>query len=309
MLRESLIQQIFTPENSPYPATMGKYDTHFYQSDFKDGVPLKGNGQFWDMGETVPGRGEKTKDSCGFELGYYQCPDCREVSRELWTENCSKAQCPVCFTHWIKRRTKDSSERLLQIDALLTMPCKHIVLSPPSDWRGKGLSKVLKLLGLKGGALVRHPWRFRDKETGLMIAWKNCDINPTSELAIPSVAVRSLHFHILGFGYTMQSDKFHVLTGWIYKNKGVRKDKAIPRTMAYLISHAGVHGRKQTVRWYGIIANNKLTVTKRTELEAKLCSICDLEMDKYQYYHGEPIKVENKRLVRYKFYKFKEWPF
>ena len=290
--------------------------TNFYQSDLKDGVGLQGNQQFWDMGETVAGRGEKTKDSCGFELGYYKCSNdlCGTYrttgKRQIvqWTENCSKAQCPVCYSHWIKRRTKVSSERLIQVDKMLRIPCKHIVLSPPKDWNGKGLGKVLKLLGLKGGALVRHPWRFRDKETGLMIAWKNCDINPTSERAIPSVTVRSLHFHILGFGFLMHADKFFEKTGWVYKNKGQRTEKDIPRTMAYLISHTGVHGRKQTVRWYGIIANNKLTVTKHSELEAKPCPTCGDEMDKYQYYLGEPVKVENKRLVRYKYYKFKEWP-
>jgi len=313
-----LVENTQTLQDShSYPATMGKYHTNFYQSDLTNGTPLQGNQQFWDMGETVAGRGEKTKDDCGFELGYYECSNdlCGTYRKtgtrqiEQWTKNCSKAQCPVCFKHWIKRRTKVSSERLIQVDKMLQIPCKHIVLSPPEDWNGKGLTRVLKLLGLRGGALVRHPWRFRDKQTGLMIAWKNCDINPTSELAIPSVAVRSLHFHILGFGFLLQSDKFNKLSnGWVYKNKGKRTERDIPRTMAYLISHAGVHGRKQTVRWYGIIANNKLTVTKHTELEAKRCPVCDDEMNKYQYYLGESVKVENKRLVRYKYYKFKEWP-
>jgi len=299
-----------------YPATMGKYHTNFYQSTLENGVGLQSNQQFWDMGETVAGRGEKTKDSCGFELGYYECSNdrcptyletgVREI--EKWTENCSKAQCPVCYTHWIKRRTKVSSERLIQINDMLRIPCKHFVLSPPPDWDGKGLSKILKLLGVKGCALVRHPWRFRDKQTGLMIAWKNCDINPSSELAIPSIAVRSLHYHGLGFGFLMQSDTFYELTGWVIKNKGKRTSRDIPRTMAYLVSHAGVHGRKQTVRWFGFMANNKLTVTKKTELEAKHCPVCDCDMDKYQYYLGEPVKVENTRLVRYKFYRFKEWP-
>lgn len=287
---------------------MGKYiDIKYPQSDFTDGTPLNA-GQFWDMGETVAGRGHRTDPSCGFEIGYFECPSCGDPSRELWKKNCSKAQCPICFSTWIKRRTKVSSERLIQVDKILRIPCKHVVLSPPDNWDGKGLSKILKILGLRGGALVRHPWRFRDKETGLMIAWKNADINPTSELAIPSVAVRSLHFHILGFGFLMQSDKFYELTGWIYKNKGTRKEKDIPRTMAYLISHAGICGRKQTVRWYGIIANNKLTVTRTQEYEAKRCPICDQEMDKYQFYDGQPVKVENRQLVRYKNYKFKEWP-
>ena len=276
------------------------------------------DGSFWDLGETVAGRGTKTDGMCGEEIGYFECSNnsCPSKTktgkrhREAWKKNCSKAQCPECYTNWIKRRTKESSERLIQVDAILRIPCKHIVLSPPSDWNGKGLSKILKLLGLRGGALVRHPWRFRDKQTGLMIAWKNCDINPNSELAIPSVAVRSLHFHILGFGFLMQSDKFHeVSKGWIYKNKGKRTDKDIPRTMAYLISHAGIAGRMQTVRWYGIIANNKLTVTKTQEYEAKKCPLCENDMDKYQFYEGEPVKVENKQLVRYKYYKFKEWPF
>jgi hypothetical protein len=298
-------------KSASYPATMGKYH---YQGDFSEGTPLAGNRQFWDMGETVAGRGVQTKDDCGAAIGFYECSNdqcptylatgSRQI--EAWTNNCSKAQCPVCFKHWIKRRTKVSSERLLQVDRMLPMPCKHIVLSPPRDWDGKGLSKILKLLGVRGGAVVRHPWRFRDKQTGLMIAWKDCDINPISELAIPSVAVRSLHYHILGFGFLVSSDKFYESTGWVYKNRGKRSGNSIPRTMAYLLSHAGVHGRKQTVRWFGIIANNKLSVTVKMALEAKCCPACGSDMDKYQYYFNEPVKVENRRLTRYKYYRFKE---
>ncbi len=273
---------------------------------------------FEDQGSFIPGRGVRTTNRCGNVLGFYKCPTCGEVDN--WKYQCSKAVCPDCFGSWILRRSRESGNRLEQIALMLGKSPRHIILSPPPDWDGsrKSLYRVLGVLGVRGGLFIEHPWRFREKATDAYLAWKLCDINPSSEAKVPSYAVRSFHIHMLVFGFLLQADHFYDQTGWVYKNKGTRdavryqakkarKDGPIYRTLKYILSHTGIKGRKQTVTWFGICANNKVNVDIVPDYLAKLCPLCDSEMDKFQLLEGEPVRVENKQKVRFKFYRFKEW--
>jgi len=165
---------------------------------------------------------------------------------------------------------------------------------------------MAKLAGITGGCKIYHAWRFREKATGQAIAWKRTDINPVSEERVPSYGIESNHWHILGWGYLKPSDEFYEEShGWTYKNLGERKDKEMFATLYYQLSHSTIDGRKQTLTWFGIAANNKLLTTIEVDYKAKLCPICKAEMEKFQYYCGESIKVENRQKVRYKHYKFK----
>lgn len=288
-----------------YPATMGKYDLERVVQPIWKGDVL----EFRDVRErTVPGRGQTTSSKCGQEIGFYACPDCGEI--EKWTHNCSKAECQVCSGHWLKRRTRESGRRLKQIAKLLHRAPYHITLSAGSDWDGstKQVLKMLRMIGIVGGCKLFHAWRFREKSTGQPIAWKRTDINPCSEEKVPSYGLESPHWHILGWidwSRLMKSDEFQKRTGWVYRNHGKREGKEIYRTLGYQLSHVTLDGRKQTVTWFGITANNKLVTDVVEEYQAKLCPKCRIPMVKYQYYYGEPVKVENRQRVRMKYYRFK----
>ena len=299
-----------------YPATMGKYDTQIQSiqcmqsrlKDFSPGAELEfhaDGSQFKSVGLTLPRRGKITKKNCGQELGYYQCPTCEPAKIEKWVRNCSKAECPVCGSKWLKRRTSDSGDRLEQISKLLRRDPKHVVFSPPRGWNGKGLTRILRKAGLVGGLKVSHPWRFQDKITGEPISWKQCDLNPDSEFNIPSVAILSPHVHVMGFGFLMAADKFFESTGWVYKNLGTRRKKSLYGTLGYILSHVGIGQRKQTVTWFGICANNQMRYSVIERYEGKHCPICDSEMLKFQFYHGDSVRVEPTQKVRYKFYRFR----
>lgn len=303
------IDELDELDQVPYPATMGKYDTQTQtrMSDFTgSSFELHDDGsRFKSMGMTLPRHGKITKESCGHELGYYQCPTCEPAVIEKWIQNCSKAECPVCGSKWLKRRTSDSGDRLEQISKLLRRDPKHVLFSPPPDWNGKGLTRILRIAGLVGGLKVEHPWRFRDRITGEPISWKQCDLNPDSKFNTPSIAIPSLHFHIMGFGYLVAADKFFKKTGWVYKNKGTRRKNSLYGTLGYLLSHTGIAPRKQTVTWFGICANNQMRHSIIERYEGKRCPVCGSEMLKFQFYHGEPVRVEGTQKVRYKFYRFK----
>jgi len=297
--------------SSSYPATMGKYDIRNQTrlKEFSPGASLEyqiDGSQFQSVGLTLPRRGKVTNKNCGQEIGYYQSPTCEPVIIEKWVRNCSKAECPVCGSKWLKRRTSDSGDRLEQVSKLLRRDPKHVVFSPPRGWNGKGLTRILRKAGLVGGLKVSHPWRFHDKITGESISWKQCDLNPESEAQVPSRAIVSQHFHIMGFGFLVNADKFFKRTGWIYKNKGTRRKSSLYGTLGYMLSHAGIGLRKQTVTWFGCCSNNQMRHSIIERYEGKHCPICGNEMLKFQFYHGEPVRVEATQKVRYKFYRFKE---
>lgn len=285
-----------------YPATMGKY----ILEKLVQPVWLDDALEFFDShGRTVPGRGKKTSNKCGGVIGFYQCPQDGYV--EEWTHNCSKSTCPICYKNWLKRRTQDSGRRLKQISELLHRAPNHIVLSPPKNFRGskQEFFKAIKAAGIIGGCKIFHAWRFRSKATGQPIAWKRTDINPNSEEKVPSYGIDAPHWHILGWGYLKNAKLFHQETGWVYKNLGTRNGDHLYRTLYYQLSHATIDARKQSLTWFGIVANNKLVTDVKTEYQAKLCPHCGTEMKKYQYYAWEPIEVENKQKVRMKYYRFK----
>ncbi|GAG78328.1 unnamed protein product, partial [marine sediment metagenome] len=92
-----------------------------------------------------------------------------------------------------------------------------------------------------------------------------------------------------------------------YDGKSTRSGP-IYDTIAYLLSHTAIDGRKQTVRWIGILSNNKMEVT-RTEatFEYKECPVCGKEMHKFRVRDGVTTEVNNEKKVRYKYYKFREF--
>ena len=289
-----------TKQLTLYSATMGKYDLIKSENP-----PSSKHVQYSNqLGQTVPSRGTVTSERCGDVIGFFRC-SCGHS--ENWTVNCGKAECPVCHKNWLERRTKDSGRRLSQISKLLHIAPYHLILSPPNGWTGsrRELIKMAKKAGVVGGLMIYHPWRFRKLSDDSPVSWKNCDINPRSEKKIPSYGKYSPHVHILGWGYLMKSNDFYRKTGWFYKNRGNRPGKEMYATLYYQLSHSVIDGRKQSLSWFGITANNKLLVTIEERYLAKLCPICQQPMDKFQYYEATFIEVDNLRKTRLRNYKFK----
>lgn len=291
-----------TRQATLYSATMGKYELDLVESACEDVI----HPRFSNVdGQTVPGRGKVTGHKCGLQLGFFQCPQDGYV--DGWYYNCGRAGCPVCFRHWLARRTKDSGRRLNQIANLLHIAPSHIIISPPPNWKGskQEIIKMAKKAGIVGGLIIYHPWRFRRLDNDEPISWKRCNINPLSEEKIPSYGVYSPHWHILGWGVLVKSNIFYHQTKWFYKNRGRRPNKQAYATLYYQLSHSVIDGRRQSLTWFGITANNKLTVDVEERYIAKLCPWCQTPMRKYQHYYSTEIEVDNKRKVRFKNYKFK----
>ncbi len=95
----------------------------------------------------------------------------------------------------------------------------HVIVSP--SWNDKFKSfddlknkarKLINQAGIEGGLMIYHPFSL-DKKTGQWI------VRP--------------HFHILGFGWVVDTKKISDSDGWVIKNKGLRD--SLHSTISYLM--------------------------------------------------------------------------
>jgi len=112
------------------------------------------------------------------------------------------------------------------------------------------LYKLAKKCGLYGGCAIFHPFR----ENEATARW-----------------YFSPHFHVIGFGWIRFTRSIYEKTGWVIKNKGIRK--TVHGTLLYQLSHAGIHPEHHVVTWWGRLSYNKLKVDPLPEIKP-VCPLC-----------------------------------
>jgi hypothetical protein len=118
---------------------------------------------------------------------------------------------------------------------------RHLVFSPPQDGRAtrKDFARVVRTWarGDYGGVVVYHPARKKHVDDGSACEEKKCPRGHVWE--------RGPHWHYVGYGYFEYSDIIFEKTGWVltdidYKHPSNKAFRKIDKTMAYLLSHAGL---------------------------------------------------------------------
>ena len=164
--------------------------------------------------------------------------------------SCFRAKCEYCWLEkWLARESSRATQKIenyiqvfkhLQFARSPNLQRKylnpiHVIVSP--SWNDKFKSfdylknKVRKLInqaGIEGGMMIYHPFSL-DKKTGQWI------VRP--------------HFHILGFGWVVNTKKISDSEGWVIKNKGLRN--SLHSTIYYQLSHAGVSDGVHAITWFG----------------------------------------------------------
>jgi len=111
----------------------------------------------------------------------------------------------------------------------------HVIVSP--SWNDKFMRfdllkdkarELIKRAGIEGGLMIYHPFAF-DKKSGQWV------VRP--------------HFHVVGFGWVVNTKKISDSDGWVIKNKGLRDN--LHSTIYYQLSHAGVSDGVQSITWFG----------------------------------------------------------
>jgi len=242
---------------------------------------------------------DAAKATCGKPVGVaLACKSKTEDSASVLVKNCHSRGCPICFrTGWAGRQARAASDKLIaggdlyeRVGESLGRGVRHIVFSPDQDSTVervrtvegfediyRELHEVVQYAGLNGYMVVFHPFR---------------QVKDWRGEKIPGRWYESPHFHVLGYGWLMKSDRFNEATGWIYYNVDsedgkVRDRDEIRGTIKYLLTHAGIsYGPKrfQVVRWAKMIANCKMGRKKYSKITDKpvKCECCETDLHRYE---------------------------
>lgn len=287
------------------------------------------------------------KENCGQVYAVLWCSTCNP-GKDTWAgekkHSCNNRLCPQCSRDWLHRQSEEISDRLSQLRAAVGYPARHIIFSPdpemiyqPIKWLRKECYRLMDLAGVVGSLVVMHLWRFRDLE-GQEIAWKWCSLNPEAqtnidkqnklfednhskysapyEKPVPCRRFYYPHFHVLGWGWLMDSDEFHKISGgWIYKNKSDtekslrRTKKEFYTTARYMLSHAGIKKRAMTYVYRGFAHYSKWDIASEwSDIEPMECKKCETQLTqinlKKDGTHGTEEPAET--VVRHRLYDWKQ---
>lgn len=204
----------------------------------------------------------------------------------LFSRTCFRAECPTCYEAWVGKLAGRVEHRILKFIQENSPRSKaiHFIASvPKSDWglldagkypelRRKAY-KLSMLVGLRGGCIIFHPWRYACLECGSekLEGRKTCPKCGSGSFSW----YLSPHFHMIGLGWIDGVERVYQDTGWVLKNLGVRE--SIFRTAQYALSHCGIHDSHHTVVWFGVMGYRNY---KAPKLKAKKpeCPICDRQL-------------------------------
>lgn len=81
----------------------------------------------------------------------------------------------------------------------------------------------------------------------------------------------SLHFHLIGYGWIVNTKGIYYESSWVVKNHRIRK--SVGATAYHQLSHAGVKEGHHTITWCGCLALNKIKISK-IKRERQFYPIC-----------------------------------
>jgi len=184
---------------------------------------------------------------------------------------CKRAQCPLCWDSWLIRESSRVTERIEKFRMLSerngfrsTKPI-HVIVSPPKylwniSWieLKKTCRRMMKKAGIIGGVSMFHA--FRRSSDG-----KTWYYSP--------------HFHMIGYGWVVNTKKISSEEGWVIKNKGIRNDSTeVYNTVSYLLSHTAIAKGVHSVTWFGDLSyRSKYALELKREIEeseADMCPYC-----------------------------------
>lgn len=189
-------------------------------------------------------------------------------------EKCEEERaCPTCSRVWAWKEAHVASERLYAYMRGGRLPPRHIVCSqrslqasPPKTLGDvtrarKSLLRVLRGLGVEGGLVIYHGWRW-DR---LSKRWR---VGP--------------HWHVFAYG------RVDVPPGgvsdWVIKTKRHSQDSPLG-TIAYLLNHCGVAAKGHALAWFGSLGYRSFKGPKRRK--GMPCPECGCDMEYLGYYVPE----------------------
>jgi|CXWL01.1.fsa_nt_gi hypothetical protein len=260
----------------------------------------------------LPGTFEK-KETCGQWItkgcdNVFGHPENKKFVRHS-KRSCFRSKCIACWLEkWLARESHRATQRIenyieffkqIQIARSPNLQRKylnpiHVIVSP--SWNDKFMSfdqlknkarKLIEQAGIEGGLMIYHPFSLDDK-TG---QW-----------------VTRPHFHVVGFGWVIDTKKISDSDGWVIKNKGLRD--SLHSTIYYQLSHAGVSDDVHSITWFGSLGyrakySDRFKVEE--DDESDFCDYCGCMLVDFEYVgQDRPPDYEFVGLVNVKDWRAKE---
>jgi len=204
--------------------------------------------------------------------------------------NCGRFECPVCYETWVAKGAKRIEYRFLEYVKMrrkawfgFKLYPKHVTISPPQDipqgelqgrmphYKAK-IHKLLTRVGLHGGTVIYHPYRWKCWECGTnrKQGRKDC---PTCG-GTSFMQYYAPHFHALGTGFIDGKKVKRVFeeTGYFIKNIN-GSERNIFRTAQYQLSHCARREGGRAFTWFGTLSYIKFKAGKYEDL-GEPCPIC-----------------------------------
>ena len=260
----------------------------------------------------LPGTFEK-KETCGQWItkgcdNVFGHPENKKFVRHS-KRSCFRAKCEYCWLEkWLARESHRATQRIenyvevfkhLQFARSHNLQRKHlnpihVIVSP--SWNDKFMSfdklknkarNLIHQAGIEGGLMIYHPFALDDK-SGQWV------VRP--------------HFHVVGFGWVVNTKKISDSDGWVIKNKGLRS--SLHSTIYYQLSHAGISDDVHSITWFGSLGYrakyaDRFKVDENDETD--FCDYCGCMLVEFEYIgQDRPPNYEFVGLVEGKNWKAKE---
>ena len=213
--------------------------------------------------------------------------------------DCGRFECPVCYETWVAKSAKRIEHRFTEYADMrkkawkgFKLYPKHVTISLPQDMSQNELQSrmpyyrarayaLLKRVGVHGGALMYHPYRWRCWECGANRKMGRRECPKCGGVSFNQYY--SPHFHVIGVGFVegRKVKKVFVETGWVIKNIN-GSERSVFRTAQYQLSHCARRKGGRAFTWFGTLSYLKFKAKKYQAL-GEPCPICGQYMEELVY--------------------------
>ncbi len=169
------------------------------------------------------------------------------------------------------RQSNKATRRIEKYSELSFKKPIHVILCIPQSQHSlpikllrKRMNQILKISKMDGGAVIFHPFRFRQN----VRRW-----------------YYSPHFHLVGFGNKQKIASAFGKFGWFIKICDERE--SVFQTFCYLLSHCGIKKQNHTLTWLGSLSYSKLKLEKEPTITD--CPICGRKFVEIYYEGVHPV--------------------
>ncbi len=180
----------------------------------------------------------------------------RRIYVKQYQRSCYRAVCKTCYLKWMARQSNKATRRIEKYSELSNKKPIHVILCVPPSQHSlpvkllrKRMNQILKISKMDGGAVVFHPFRFRQN----IRRW-----------------YYSPHFHLVGFGNKQKIASAFGKYGWFIKICDERE--SVFQTFCYVLSHCGIKKQNHTLTWFGGLSYSKLKIENEPNLGK--CPVC-----------------------------------